>query len=265
MTAVRRRQPSDDDGDQTTTTTAVRRRRQPNSSDNDDRRLEAKDVLVLSFVDDFPLDVRPDRRIRLAHVQRQRIRVRAPGGQRARQPASFARVHVIRRPRDRNVSDDGVDFRLSGRHRRRRRQQGEFDGGGDVGSPDDPASHVGGVSASLELHRLDLGQGRAAVLPDELRPGDFDFGGVDGRTGNGQGQKDASEEEKIHRRRRHVGSRKKPELDEGGNSNRKLECWSERELEICQKEKKSDRKSGKKLWKSMFGGKIDVFSLNAYE
>ena len=62
-----------------------------------------------------------------------------------------------------------------------------------------------------------------------------------------------------------MGSRKKPELDEGGNSNRKLECWSERELEICQKEKKSDRKSGKKLWKSMFGGKINVFSLNAYD
>lgn len=135
---------------------------------DDDGSLEAEDVLVGVLVYYFPFDGGSDRRIMLLHVQRERVGVALADGERACESASFAGVDVVGSPRDWNVKNDGVDLGLGRGDSGGRWQKAERDRGGDVGSPDDPASHVGRMGAAFEFDVFDLRQGRAAVLPYEL-------------------------------------------------------------------------------------------------
>lgn len=80
---------------------------------DDDGRLEAEDVLARFAIDDFPFDSGPDGRVNLLHVQPERVGVAFANVERASQTASFARVHVVGGPWNRNVKDDGVNPRFS--------------------------------------------------------------------------------------------------------------------------------------------------------
>jgi len=139
------------------------------SSNDDDGGLEAEDVLVGVLVHHFPLDRRSHRRICLLHMQREGVGVGLARLKRASKPASFAGIDIGRRPRNRNVEDHSVNRGFGSFDCGGRWQNCESDGSGDIGSPDNSASHVRGVSASLEDHAFDFAQSRTAVLPNELR------------------------------------------------------------------------------------------------
>ena len=85
----------------------------PPLSDDDDGGLEAKDIFTRFFVHDFPFDGGSDGRILLLDKERKGIGIGISGGQRAREAAALARVHVVGGPWDRNVKNHGVDLRLS--------------------------------------------------------------------------------------------------------------------------------------------------------